>query len=133
METVDDITRHHIKRGFRTVGYHYFIRRDGSVEKGRPDTVIGAHVKGHNNNNLGVCLSGGVDENNKPEKNYTDIQMHALYALIVDLCEQYDIPFNNIQGHRDWYGDKSKWLKECPCFDVKEWLLNEMFLNGVVT
>ena len=34
--TVDDITRWHKERGFKTIGYHYVVYRDGSVHEGRP-------------------------------------------------------------------------------------------------
>jgi len=35
--TRDDIDRMHRERGFREIGYHWFIRRDGTLEEGRPD------------------------------------------------------------------------------------------------
>jgi len=124
-ETAATIRAMHKAKGWRDVGYHYVIRRDGATEKGRLDSVIGAHVKGHNNNNLGICLSGGVDENNKPEQNYTDAQYHALYALIVDLCDKYDIPHQEVYGHRDW----PDVAKACPCFNVKEWLAEQLKIN----
>ena len=43
---VKEIRRWHKKRGFADIGYHYVIRRDGRVEKGRADTRQGAHVRG---------------------------------------------------------------------------------------
>ena len=136
-ETAASIRAIHKAKGWRDIGYHYVIRRDGATEKGRADSVIGAHVKGHNNNNLGICLAGGVDENGKPERNYTDAQYHALYALIVDLCKKHNIQHQEVYGHRDWFGDSNgdgvidsrDWLKECPCFDVRQWLSKELKLN----
>ncbi len=136
--TADDIRAMHKAKGWRDIGYHFVIRRSGATEKGRPNNVIGAHVKGHNNNNLGICLVGGVDSNGRPDANYTDMQYHALYALVMELCKQHEIPHANVQGHRDWFPDHNgdgvidsrDWLKDCPCFDVKPWLLTKLNENS---
>lgn len=58
--TVADITRWHKERGFRTIGYHYVVYRDGTVHKGRPVEQIGAHCEGHNKDSIGVCYIGGL-------------------------------------------------------------------------
>lgn len=111
------INRWHLARGFRKIGYHFVIRRDGVVEKGRDITEIGAHVAGHNTGNLGICLAGGLnEETGKPENNYTDDQFAALAELLIDLKKQF--PKTTIKGHRDFPGVK----KDCPCFDVRTWL-----------
>ena len=127
--TVASITREHIKRGFRTIGYHFLIDHFGIVQKGRSEMEAGAHVKGHNIGNLGIALVGGVDKNGKPEFNFTDLQLASLRSLVNALAAKYRIPPENILGHRDWFGDTNgdgvidsrDWLKECPCFDVKPW------------
>ena len=56
---VKQIRRWHKKRGFNDVGYHYIIRRDGTLETGRPIEKIGAHCKGQNRHSIGVCFVGG--------------------------------------------------------------------------
>lgn len=125
---VAEIRVMHKQRGFNDVGYHYVIRRDGRVEKGRADTVAGAHVQGFNSISLGVCLVGGVDAKGKPEQNYTDAQYVALAALLAKLQGAH--PSAQILGHRDLSPDKNRdgkispneWLKACPCFDVRAWL-----------
>ena len=43
----------HRQKGWRCIGYHYVIRRDGRVEAGRPENEPGAHVEGHNGHSLG--------------------------------------------------------------------------------
>ena len=58
--TVEDITRWHKARGFKTIGYHYVIYRDGTVHAGRPENEIGAHCQGHNAKSIGVCYVGGL-------------------------------------------------------------------------
>ncbi len=115
-------------RGWRDVGYHYVIRRDGRVEKGRPDNVMGAHVEGHNDGSLGICMVGGVKADGKTaETNFTAAQYASLETLLRDLKGRY--PRARICGHRDLSPDKDgdgvverhEWLKECPTFDVAAW------------
>ena len=53
-----EIDRWHKARGWRMIGYHYGIRWNGTIEKGRTDTMQGAHTRGLNSRSLGICLSG---------------------------------------------------------------------------
>lgn len=125
---VSDITRWHIQRGFDTVGYHYVIRRNGELETGRPEMAVGAHVRGHNVNSIGICLAGGVDASNTPENNFTAEQIVTLKRLLVQLKERY--PLARVLGHRDLSPDKNgdgkitpnEFIKACPSFDVGQWL-----------
>ena len=45
--SVEELEKMHRRRGFRGIGYHYYIRRDGTVVNTRPLEVIGAHCKGN--------------------------------------------------------------------------------------
>ena len=108
-------------------GYHYIIRRDGTLEHGRPEEEIGAHVKGHNAYSLGICLVGGVDDTNRAQNNFMRAQFTELTELLEDLRSKY--PHTEILGHRDFSPDlnddgiieSSEWIKECPCFNVMNW------------
>lgn len=109
-----EIERWHRQRGFLTIGYHYVIRRDGTIETGRPVDTVGAHVSGMNSVSVGVCLVGGVKEKDKttPEANYTDAQYSTLKKLVGELKQKY--PNAKVRGHRDFAA------KACPCFEVRE-------------
>lgn len=96
---VAEIRAMHKAKGWRDIGYHYVIRRDGMVEKGRADTVMGAHVTGHNDGSLGICLVGGVKPDLKAEINFTPAQFAALRELLTKL--QGKFPGSRICGHRD--------------------------------
>lgn len=118
----------HRQRGFRKIGYHYIIRRDGRIETGRPPSEPGAHVQGFNSRSLGICLIGGVKPDGKTaETNFTPAQYDALEGLLKRLGPTY--PDATILGHRDLSPDTNRdgritpneWLKECPTFDVKPW------------
>jgi len=124
-----DITAMHKARGFNTVGYHYVILLDGTVEKGRPEATVGAHVQGHNSRSIGVCYIGGVAKDAKtPKDTRTDAQKASLALLIADLRRRY--PKARVCGHRDLSPDLNKdgkiepreWMKACPSFDVASWL-----------
>ena len=117
---VEAIRRWHMdpdKEGgpFSDIGYHFVIRRDGTIETGRPINKIGAHAKGHNRNSLGLVLVGGVDREGNPECNYTREQWRALDILVPGL--QFSFPAAVTKGHRDLPGV----TKDCPCFDVGAW------------
>lgn len=113
-----DIDKWHRKNGWACIGYHYVIRRDGTVEEGRDEAVVGAHVANWNHNSIGICMVGGVDANDvsKAKNNFTEAQFASLKQLLVDLKGRY--PKAKIQGHRDFPNVK----KACPSFDVAAWL-----------
>ena len=60
--SAEDIDRWHKEKGFDKIGYHYFIKRNGNIENGRLETETGAHAYGYNSKSLGICLAGGVTE-----------------------------------------------------------------------
>ena len=109
-----EIERWHRQRGFQCIGYHFVIRRDGSLEYGRAVDEVGAHVSGHNHDSIGICLVGGVKESDKktPERNFTPAQYDKLKWLVADLKTFY--PDAKVYGHNEFA------QKACPCFDVRE-------------
>ncbi len=118
---VEDIRRWHIEdNGFFDIGYHFVIRRDGSIENGRNVEKVGAHCKGHNQYSLGICLIGGLSEKMKDENNFTYEQMQALKTLLKHLKARYKI--------EDIFGHNAFSPKACPCFDVATWLKAEALL-----
>ena len=112
----DEIRKWHTEeRGWKDIGYHFVIRRDGSVEKGREIGRSGAHVRGYNANSIGVCYVGGVSESGKAEDNRTADQSRVLFATVSSLKKRW--PEAEVLGHRDFPDVR----KACPCFDVKQW------------
>lgn len=61
----EDIEKIHLQKGFSTIGYHYVIKRDGSLQRGRPINRVGAHAleNGHNKYSIGVAFVGGYNCN----------------------------------------------------------------------
>ena len=124
--TARDIDSFHRVRGFSSWGYHYYVRKDGSIEKMRDESEPGAHAYGHNRDSIGLCYEGGLDVNGRPADTRTAAQKRTLVALLRSLRADY--PGARIGGHRDLSPDVNgngrvdKWerTKECPCFDAAE-------------
>lgn len=110
---VQDITRWHKARGFSTIGYHYLVKLDGTVELGRNVQDMGAHVRGQNRRSIGVAYVGGMNKSmSKAKDTRTPEQDSALTNLIVALLEIY--PGATVHGHNE-FADKA-----CPSFDVQK-------------
>ena len=114
--SVQSLEASHKARGFITIGYHYYITRDGQVHPCRPESMVGAHARHHNAHSIGICYEGGLDARGIPADTRTDAQKRSMAALLRSL--RLDYPDACIIGHRDLPGVK----KACPCFDVKAWL-----------
>lgn len=102
-------------RNWSDIGYHYVIRLDGTLERGRPVHRIGAHAKGYNRNSIGICIVGGVDSDMNPENTMNEAQEQTLIELIIELdWTHLDL---DIKGHNELS------TKDCPSFDVQKWLI----------
>ena len=122
---VDTIRSWHMgDRGFSDIGYHFLIHLDGTVERGRPWDIPGAHAQGYNRTSIGVAYVGGVDKNG-PKDTRTDEQKIALRAVVGIIKAMF--PMIEVCGHRDLSVDLNgdnvispiEWMKACPSFDVK--------------
>jgi len=120
--TSNDIDQMHRKRGFREIGYHYFIRKSGAVETGRDLSQpgrfeVGAHSKGENSASIGICFEGGVRAAapNVGFDSRTPEQTAAMIRVIDNLIERF--PGAIVEGHRDMPGAAT----QCPGFDVRAW------------
>jgi len=112
---LNEIRKWHVKdNGWRDVGYHYIVRRNGEVELGRRHDDTGAHAAGYNHKTIGVCMVGGMADDNSAQNNFTDKQWTAVKDLLNQI--KVDYPGVNIIGHNEISS------KECPSFDVQEWL-----------
>lgn len=111
---VETIRMWHKQQGWLDVGYHFIIKRDGTVEEGRPVDVIGSHVKDWNYKSVGVCLVGGINDKGNFEANFTPAQMFSLDVMLKTLKGKY--PQAEIKAHHDVAP------KACPSFDLQRWL-----------
>jgi N-acetylmuramoyl-L-alanine amidase len=130
--TPEMMLRDHKERGFATWGYHYYVRRDGTIIPLRPIMQAGAHVRGHNHDSIGVCYEGGVRAGGNPNSprdaadTRTPLQKQSLFILLIGLKQMFGAAVQ-IVGHRDLSPDTNgngvvepnEWVKMCPCFDAR--------------
>ena len=123
--TEEQLLKCHLQRGFKYIGYHFYITRDGELHHCRPVSEPGAHVRGFNRHSIGICYEGGLDEDGKAADTRTSRQKEAMHRLVNELLQRY--PDAKVVGHRDlspdtnYNGIVDPWerIKECPCFEVK--------------
>jgi N-acetyl-anhydromuramyl-L-alanine amidase AmpD len=104
---VDSIHNQHKKQGWAGIGYHYYVRKDGTVYQGRPIKYVGSHCKGNNSCSIGVCFEG----NFKTEK-ITDEQIKAGKELVKHIKKMYP-KIKKVLNHKDLYPTA------CPVIDLK--------------
>lgn len=92
--TADDIHLWHLKRGWAGIGYHFFVRKDGTIYRGRPEDRIGAHASGANSDSLGICAEGKYTTETMP-----DVQEQAIIELVAYLLNKYKI--STVLRHKD--------------------------------
>lgn len=111
--TAQDIHRWHLDYGWKGIAYHYYIRRDGTIYRGRQEQHEGGHLLGsENKNTIGICLEGVyTDYKNLTQKTVPDAQMAALVWLIRDIQTRWKI--KAIKKHADYPSAKQEG-KDCP-------------------
>ena len=93
--TAKDVDRWHKANGWSGIGYHFFVRKDGSIYRGRPEWATGAHAEGKNSESIGICAEGNYDI----EKIMPDVQKLAIKELLMYLKNKYKNI--GIKAHKD--------------------------------
>jgi N-acetylmuramoyl-L-alanine amidase len=109
---ITDVDRWHKKRGWKSVGYHYLIKQDGTLQVGRSLDEVGSHAKGENSDSIGIVYVGGLDANKEPKDTMTAYQELTLMELIFSLRTVFH--WMPVHGHNEYSN------KACPSFDVQE-------------
>ena len=92
--SVEDVHNYHLSKGWKGIAYHYFVRKDGSIYRGRPEDTSGGHTTGYNHNSIGICAEGNFEL-----ETMSDAQRDALHALVLDVRTRY--PDAQTVRHRD--------------------------------
>lgn len=103
-------------RGWSDIGYHGVIETDGGFFQGRPDNRLGAHVEGHNDGSLGICLIG----NDK----FTRAQFESLRWWLDTKLAAYKIGVDQIFCHYEFNP-----IKPCPNMTIqriKAWYVHDV-------
>lgn len=92
--TAQQIHGWHLANGWVGIGYHFFVRKDGSVCRGRPEDTVGAHAGNNNYDSIGICFEGSFDREQMGE-----VQKRAGAELVAYLKGKYGI--SKVQRHSD--------------------------------
>lgn len=95
LQNIETIHNYHLSKGWAGIGYHYYIRKDGSVYEGRAIDIVGAHCSNFNTDSIGICCEGNFDNETMNDK-----QKEALKILVKYLYQKYNI--KTIAGHRNF-------------------------------
>jgi len=95
------IQAYHIdSNGWCDIGYHFVVGHDGTVYQGRAShEYTGAHVGGHNTDNVGVSYMGDFTSVTPSTAMY-----EAGGRIVGWLTSTYGIPLDRsrVRGHREW-------------------------------
>ena len=103
-DDISVIKKWHVEEnGWNDVGYHYFIKRNGTIQKGRDLEITPSSQQGHNNKTISICLHG--------RERFTKRQFESLRRLCLEINTLYQgkVTFH---GHREVADEKT-----CPNFD----------------
>lgn len=106
-DSVDVIRDWHLHNGWKDIGYHWVITKDGVIHKGRSELIMGAHCVRHNNDSIGVCLTG--------RQSFKQEQFKAAKKLCYEIMKRYGISITDIYPH-SFFTD----LKTCPNFPISK-------------
>lgn len=92
--SVESVHNYHKSLGWSGIGYHYYVRKDGSIYRGRPEEMVGGHTSGYNYCSIGVCAEGNFET-----ESMSDAQREAIRALVLDIRTRY--PDTQTIRHKD--------------------------------
>ena len=92
--SAEDIHRWHLNNGWSGAGYHFLVRKDGTIYRLRPEDKVGAHAYGANYDSLGICFEGDYKEEIMQEE-----EIKAGRELVNFLKNKYGI--NTVQVHKN--------------------------------
>lgn len=115
--SIQDIHQWHLNNGWTGCDYHFLVRNDGSIYRGRPEEAIGSHCHGVNATSLGICAEGDYTKESMPET-----QKNAIFELCKYLCSKYGT--SSIKGHKELY------VTECPGQNYPLQSIKELITTG---
>jgi len=95
-DRLERIRRFHIGRGWGDIGYHYVVDRAGRIWQARPVSFQGAHVRDHNEHNIGVMCLGNFNKQ-RP----SDAQLEGLARITTQLRHKYRVPIRKVHTHQE--------------------------------
>lgn len=110
--TENELLHYHLKMGLKSIGFHFYVTKDGVVHHTRPMGEVGAHALGFNLHSLAICYEGGLNEEGKPADTRTALQRETLRRIVGELKQLF--PEAKIVGHYQLSAGRDK---NCPGFN----------------
>lgn len=122
----EELNKIHLESGLKGIGYHYVIRRDGSLQRGRPVNIQGEHalINNHDERSIGVAFVGGINvPSGTPNlENFVSVQSltRSQFNTFDHFCRGFysRFPGGQILGHNDIDP-----IENDPGFNVREYVL----------
>ena len=110
---LDLIRRSHREKGWGDIGYHFAIDREGRIWQGRQLNWQGAHVKDHNEGNVGIVTLGNFDRQSP-----APAQLASLNKCVTWLMKRYRVPLSKVRTHQEWPGARTA----CPGVNLQRYI-----------
>ena len=91
---VEGIDRIHKNKGWTCIGYHFYVRKDGSIYRGRKENTVGAHAYGSNYTSIGICAEGNFETDTMSAE-----QKNSIIELVNYLKNKYGV--TKVLRHKD--------------------------------
>lgn len=117
LQSVETIHNYHKNtNGWSGIGYHFYVRKDGNIYRGRPENTVGAHCQGQNYNSIGICFEGNFEKEEMGEK-----QIKSGRELVNFLLDKYNLSKEDVKKHND-FGSTVCPRKKLSIYRNKKWI-----------
>lgn len=120
--SIEEIHQWHLDNGWAGCGYHFLVRKDGSIYRGRPEDAAGSHCPGMNNNSIGICAEGDYIT-----EIMTAEQKQSLIELGIYIKNKYGI--KNVYGHKECFQTSCPGINY-PLQDIKNSILSRKTIRS---
>ncbi len=106
------VAQYHVEtQGWPGIGYHYYVKPDGTIYQTQRLETVSWHVSHNNDYTVGICVSGDFTYAPPPQ-----IQIETTAYLSAWLMQELKIPEKNILGHKEFPNNDTScpgetWLK----------------------
>ena len=102
------------QRGWGDIGYHFVIDRAGRLIQARDLQWQGAHVRNHNEHNIGIMVLGNFDVQTPSRA-----QHKRVHQTLRKLTAMYRVPVNRVHTHREFRDANTS----CPGRHLQGWMV----------
>ena len=114
---IEDVHGWHLGNGWIGIGYHFYVTKDGTIYRGRPEDAEGAHTIGYNQRSIGIAAEGKYETEDMPYE-----QKQAITKLGIYIKNKYGI--NAVKGHGEVYSTNCPG-KNYPLTEIRDSIMKE--------